>query len=226
MQFALEPPWSTVLAAVSNIATLCLGYYVARWRTRRRWKAIVHHAEHAWEGWDEQDIEQELRAYRALDPKKMFDDDAQTRQLETYRTMKETFVDIGGYIVVLHPGDAFRVQRIPSSEGKPLGKPSSVFADMNAAVQADVARDPAGFHLAITGQNLPSDKIAAFRTACLTCKAPAVITLEPIKDVTAFELLQPDGWRLIFENRRARAAFSLQCPECRKDILHESEPNG
>lgn len=226
MHFPLDPPWSTMLAGVSNIATLCLGYYIARWRTRRRWKAVVHHAEHAWEGWDDTDIDQELQAYRALDPKKMFDDDGKTRP-ETYRTMKETFVDIGGYLVILHPGDAFRVDRIVSSKGKPTGKPSSVFADMNAAVQADIARDPEGFHLAMCGQELPADEhILVIRTRCLTCKTPVAVKVVPIQDVTALELVQPQGWRLIFENRRPRAAFSLQCPACRKDILHQSEPNG
>lgn len=225
MHFPLDPPWSTVLAGVSNIATLCLGYYVARWRTRRRWKAIVHHAEHAWEGWDEKDIEHELHAYRALDPTKMSDDDIKARRVETYRTAKETFVDIGGYIVILHPGDVFRVDRISSSKGKPTGKPSSIFAEANAALEAAVARDPAGYFMAMTGQELPADEQAmVLRTRCLTCKLPTEVKVVPIEGLTVLELVQREGWRLIFENRRPRAAFSLQCPACRKNILNESEP--
>lgn len=226
MQFPLELPWSTVLAGLSNIACLYLGYLFARWRTRRRWKAVVHHAQHAWKDWTDEDIDQELHAYRALDPKKMFDDDApvKTRPFETYRTAKETFVDIGGYIVILHPADVLRVERMAGSVGKPTGKPSSLYE--HAAELERVAPDPEKLFEALSGQSPGENLNYTIAVRCLTCKQPAPLEVHPIQGVTAFELVQPAGWRLIFENRRARAAFSLQCVGCRTDILHEPEPHG
>jgi hypothetical protein len=219
MHFApLDYPWKFILDSLFTSAMVYVGMRYERYRSQRRYRAVVKHAQHAWEGWTEEDVKHELRTGVDFERKPQFT--RKSGPLEQYRTAKETIIDIGGYMVILHPGDAFRVQRLGEAE-----PPVSWFGERLAESDESIAHDPVKFYEALTGQigGLLNYTIAI---RCLTCKRPAPLEVHPIDGVTAFELIQPEGWRLDFESvTRPHLAFSLRCADCRKDPLHESEPS-
>jgi hypothetical protein len=203
MHFApLDYPWKFILDSLFTSAMVYVGVRYERWRWHRLGAAIRDRAKGAWKDWTDEDLKQELHSIAKFS--------RESAPLEQYRTAKETLIDIGGYTVILHPGDAFTVERI--GDTKPLGQRDESVYNTQVSYEA------------LTGQGAPSlNYTIAIR--CLTCKRQAPLEVHPIDGVTAYALIQPKGWRLDFESvtLRPHAAFSLRCAECRKDPLHESE---
>lgn len=205
MHFPLSAPWAELLSLVFGLAMFYIGRRFELRRARLRRAAITARAQGSWDNWTEADIKQELRG-------------TVSTETERYRTAKATSIDCGGMRVMLDAGDVFTVHR-NSGAAPETKRVSTWFEERNAEVDKSIAQDPAGFYLAMTGQRPPSELNYTIVVACAKCRKPTPLEVHPTNGATNFELLEPEGWRVVFNNMgQKHAVFALECPNCRPRI--------